>query len=112
LVDNFSCKVADLLCNYSSLSDNNNETASDGGIDSNLRKATTNTLVIAFELWMLVDAKQGERKLSENLIRFAGMLKVRHAFQVVKDLPYENVDIFKCERPVIAPARTFLSQLL
>ena len=51
-------------------------------------------------------------QLSENLIRFAGKLKVQHAFQVVKDLPYENVDIFKCERPVIAPARTFLSQLL
>ncbi len=64
------------------------------------------------EPWMLVEAKSGERKLSENLIRFAGKLKVPHAFQVVKDLPYENVDLFKCERPVIAPVRTFLSQLL
>ena len=61
---------------------------------------------------MLVEAKQGERKLSGNLIRFAGKLKVRYVFQVVKDLPYENVDLFKCERPVIAPAMTFLSQLL
>jgi hypothetical protein len=64
------------------------------------------------EPWMLVEAKQGERKLSENLIRFAGKLKVRHAFQVVKDLPYEDVDLFKCDRPVIAPARTLLPQLL
>lgn len=64
------------------------------------------------EPWILVEAKQGERKLSENLIRFAGKLKVQHAFQVVKDLPYENVDLFKCERPMIAPAMTFLSQLL
>ena len=64
------------------------------------------------EPWMLVEAKQGERKLSENLIRFAGKLKVQYAFQVVKDFPYENVDLFKCERPVIAPALTFLSQLL
>ena len=64
------------------------------------------------EPWMLVEAKQGERKLSENLIRFAGKLKVQHAFQVVKDLPYENVDLFKYERPVIAPARTFFSQLI
>ena len=64
------------------------------------------------EPWMLVEAKQGERKLSDNLIRFAGKLKVPHAFQVVKDLPYENVDLFKYERPVIAPALTFLSQLL
>ena len=37
---------------------------------------------------------------------------MEHAFQVVKDLPCENVDLFKCERPVIAPARTLLSQLL
>jgi hypothetical protein len=64
------------------------------------------------EPWMLVEAKQGERKLSENLIRFAEKLKVRHAFQVVKDLPYEDVDLFKCDHPVIAPARTLLSQLL
>jgi hypothetical protein len=61
---------------------------------------------------MLVEAKQGERKLSENLIRFAWKLKVQHAFQVVKDLSYENVNLFKFERSVIAPARTFLSQLL
>ena len=33
-------------------------------------------LVIVFEPWMLVEAKQGEGKLSENLIRFAGKLKV------------------------------------
>ena len=65
-----------------------------------------------YEPWMLVEAKSGERKLSESLIRFANKLNVPHAFQVVKDLPYEDVDLFKCERPVIAPARTFLSQLL
>jgi hypothetical protein len=69
-------------------------------------------LVIVFELWILVEARLGERKLSENLIRFAGKLKVQHAFQVVKDLSYENVDLFKCERPMIVLARTFLSQLL
>ena len=68
-------------------------------------------LVIVFESCMLVEAKQGERKLSKNQIRFAGKLKVQHAFQVVKDLSYENVDLFKCERPVIAPALTFLYQL-
>ena len=64
------------------------------------------------EPWMLVEAKHGERKLSENLIRFADKLRVRHAFQVVEDLPYEEVDLFKCDRPVVAPARTVLSQLL
>ena len=69
-------------------------------------------LVIVFESWILVEAKQCERKLSENLIRFAGKLKVQYAFQVVKDLSYENVDLFKCERPVVTPARTFFSQLL
>ena len=64
------------------------------------------------EPWMLIEAKHAEQKLSENLIRFADKLKVRHAFQVVKDLSYEDVDLFKCDRPVVAPARTFLSQLL
>ena len=52
------------------------------------------------------------RHETENFIRFAGRLKVRHAFQVVKDLPYEDVDLFKCDRLVIASARTLLSQLL
>ena len=56
---------------------------------------------------MLVEAKQGERKLSENLIRFVGKLKIQYVFQVVKDISYENVDLFKCERPVVALARTF-----
>jgi hypothetical protein len=64
------------------------------------------------EPWILVEAKSSERKLSESLVRFADKLNVPHAFQVAKDLPYEDVDLFKCVRPVIAPARTFLSQLL
>jgi predicted AAA+ superfamily ATPase len=64
------------------------------------------------EPWMLVEAKHGEQKLSDSLVRFADKLKVRHAFQVVKDLSYEEIDLFKCDRPVVAPARTFLSQLL
>ena len=64
------------------------------------------------EPWMLVEAKHGEQKLSDSLVRFADKLKVRHAFQVVKDISYEEIDLFKCDRPVVAPARTFLSQLL
>ena len=64
------------------------------------------------EPWMLVEAKHGEQKLSDSLVRFADKLKVRHAFQVVKGLSYEEIDLFKCDRPVVAPARTFLSQLL
>ena len=62
--------------------------------------------------WMLIEAKNGEQKLSENLVRFADKLKVPYAFQVAKELPYEDVDLFNYNRPVIVPARTFLSQLL
>ena len=35
-----------------------------------------------------------------------------HAFQVVIGLPFEPVDCFAARRPVVVPARTFLSQLL
>ncbi len=38
-------------------------------------------------------------------------LGVRHAFQVVMNLPYEDVDSFALDEPTVVPARTFLSQL-
>jgi hypothetical protein len=39
-------------------------------------------------------------------------MKAPHAYQVVLDLPYEPADCFTIHRPVVVPARTFLSQLL
>ena len=62
--------------------------------------------------WMLVEAKTGEERLSDHLTRFRERLSVPHAFQVVENLPYADVDVFACDRVGIVPALTFLSQLI
>jgi hypothetical protein len=63
--------------------------------------------------WFLVEAKTGDSSgISEPLRYFHEMLKAPHAFQVVLDLPYENADCFTRNKPIIVPARTFLSQLV
>ena len=62
--------------------------------------------------WFLVEAKLGDTHLSSSLAYFQQQTKAPHAFQVVLDLPYEPADCFTTHRPVVVPARTFLSQLL
>ena len=62
--------------------------------------------------WFLVEVKLAETDLSPALRHFQDQTKAAHAFQIVIDLPYEPVDCFAVGRPVVAPARTFLSQLL
>ena len=62
--------------------------------------------------WILVEAKRSDDRLSDNLVRFQGELKTEYAFQVVETLPYENVDCFSYNRPVVVSCRTFLSQLV
>jgi predicted AAA+ superfamily ATPase len=62
--------------------------------------------------WFLVEAKLSDTHLSSSLAYFQQQTKAPHAFQVVLDLPYEPVDCFSTHRPVVVPARTFLSQLL
>lgn len=63
--------------------------------------------------WFLVEVKMSETRLSPSLAYFQGQTAAPHAFQVVLDLPYEAVDCFSVtKRPVVVPARTFLSQLL
>ena len=62
--------------------------------------------------WFLVEAKCGQERLADNLLRFQKQLQVPLAFQVVQDLPFEKIDCFKQDRPVIVPALTFFSQLL
>src|SRR5262249_24280298 len=61
--------------------------------------------------WFLVEVKSTEERLSPDLARYQEALGTSHAFQVVFDLPYEPVDVFEERRPVVVPARTFLSQL-
>ncbi len=62
--------------------------------------------------WFLVEVKKSNSKtISPDLVYFHETLQVPHAFQVVMDLPFQNVNCFEYERPVIVPAKTLLSQL-
>lgn len=62
--------------------------------------------------WLLVEVKLSERVLSPALKEFQDDLGAPYAFQVVVNLPYEDVDCFSFHRPTVVPARTFLSQLI
>jgi len=62
--------------------------------------------------WLLVEVKLSERSVSPALREFQTALGVPYAFQVVIDLPYEEVDCFAFRAPTVVPARTFLSQLM
>jgi predicted AAA+ superfamily ATPase len=62
--------------------------------------------------WFLVEAKLSDAHLSASLAYYQQQTKASHAFQVVLHLPYEPADCFATHRPVVVPARTFLSQLL
>jgi len=62
--------------------------------------------------WFLAEVKLNETSLSPSLLHFQAQTKAKHAFQVVVGLPYEPADCFGVHRPLVVPARTFLSQLL
>jgi uncharacterized protein len=62
--------------------------------------------------WFLVEVKLSETSISPSLTYFQGQTQATHAFQVVMSLAYQPADCFKIHRPVIVPAKTFLSQLL
>jgi hypothetical protein len=62
--------------------------------------------------WFLAEVKLSDPNLSSSLAYFQGQTKAAHAFQVVLNLPYEPADCFRIHRPVVVPAKTFLSQLL
>ena len=61
--------------------------------------------------WFLVEVKSSSMKLSPNLEYFKEITECENAFQVVVEMDYVNLDCFAVEKPVIVPARTFLSQL-
>ena len=64
--------------------------------------------------WMLVEVKNRKEKgISPNLYYFQEKTKAPYAFQVVLDMPYVNKSCFETmNKPLIVPARTFLSQLI
>lgn len=63
--------------------------------------------------WFLVEAKVSDKAMSPSLKYFQEQLKAPFAFQVVIQADYVDADCFCSQgRPIIVPARTFLSQLL
>lgn len=62
--------------------------------------------------WFLVEVKLSETSLSPSLAYFQAQTKAAHAFQLVVSLAYQGADCFLLHRPVVVPAKTFLSQLL
>ena len=63
--------------------------------------------------WFLVEVKLSSKSgISKNLIYFQDKIKAKHAFQVVFDMEYVSKDCFKHIKPIIVPARTFLTQLV
>jgi len=61
--------------------------------------------------WFLVEVKAQSEKLSENLYYFQDATKAQHAFQVVFEKEYVDADCFHQHKPIIVPAKTFLSQI-
>src|SRR5690606_3603027 len=63
--------------------------------------------------WFLVEVKKSNNnRISENLAYYQNELDAPHAFQVMIDMDYVDVDCFKYHHPVIVPASTLLSQLV
>lgn len=63
--------------------------------------------------WLLVEVKSSVKaKLSRHLARFQQKTGAQHALQVAMDMDYVDADCFAVLKPVIVPAKTFLSQLV
>jgi hypothetical protein len=61
----------------------------------------------------MVEAKSGADSLSPSLHYFQKQLKIPYAFQVALNADFVKADCFATSgRPIIFPAKTFLSQLL
>ena len=63
--------------------------------------------------WFLAEVKYREESLSRTLKYYQDQVNAPFAFQVVVDADYVDRDCFTAPgRPLVVPARTFLSQLL
>lgn len=61
--------------------------------------------------WILVEVKYADTDLSPVLALMQKQTGARYAFQVVIEEDYVEADCFQVTKPVVVPARTFLSQL-
>ncbi len=63
--------------------------------------------------WFLVEVKNSDKTISPSLSFFQKQIKAPFAFQVAIEADYVDVDCFSSQnRPMIVPAKTFLSQLI
>jgi predicted AAA+ superfamily ATPase len=63
--------------------------------------------------WFLVEVKlSNHQPISPNLNEFQKQSGAAHAFQVIIDMPYVDRNCFEYTKPIIVPAKTFLSQLV
>lgn len=63
--------------------------------------------------WFLAEVKSADKTLSPTLTYYQEQLKIPFAFQVILNADYIDTDCFTVGgRPVVVPAKTFLSQLL
>lgn len=63
--------------------------------------------------WFLVEVKHSDSgHIHRNLEIFQQQTKAKHAFQVIIDMEYVEVDCFAYHEPIIIPAKTLLSQLV
>ena len=63
--------------------------------------------------WFLVEVKKSNNgSPSKSLFYFQEMLHTEFAFQVALDMEYVERSCFETSRPLIVPAKTFLSQLV
>jgi hypothetical protein len=62
--------------------------------------------------WCLLGTGLAETAPTPALAYFQKRTGAPHAIQVVADLPFVDTDVFTSRGPVVAPARTLLSQLL
>ena len=64
------------------------------------------------EPWFLVEVKKSRTALSPQLEYFQKSTGAEHAFQVVLDEDYVDMDCFEIKKPIAVPAKSFLSQLI
>jgi hypothetical protein len=62
--------------------------------------------------WFLVEVKTSKVRLSPGLLRYHEALGTLHAFQVTFEMDYVDRSAFDGNKPIIVPAKTFLSQLV
>ena len=63
--------------------------------------------------WLLVETKVGDSsRVAPGLTHHWKQLTPPHAVQVSRDLAFVERDCFALDRPMVVPARTFLSQLV